>query len=517
MRKGSPTGNKFIFREQDVRDKVMSGLDKISLPVIETIGPQGKNVLFENNAGVVTLTNDGVTIAREISVQDPVENAVIEIIKDASKRTNQEAGDATSTTILYARTLVQRAQELRRKGLSHKAITTLFNTVADKLVSRLAKLKRVVKDKDTSYEVAFISANNDAEVAKNVAETIETAGLDGMIFLDFSQDEHTIIDKQSGFRVPNGMIYQNLYADVSRPVAQYEKMPVIIFDKQLYYADDAEHILRVATELGYKTVCVVAKNFVGDAPNTFVANHAQGTIKVVLTKIEDDVQLEDLAVYLGGHVVSESAGRRVDSIGPLDFVVAESVYADPQKVLIKNMDESKELKARVSGIKDELKKDKENKTFKDRLASLTNGIVNLKIGGRTHSEAREKVYRYEDAINAVRAAQRDGFLVGGGLSIYNAFVESDYKGRDELETARLLARASLERLAENSAIDLDYSQISGEVGLNALTGKYENLLKAGVIEPYKATEMAIKNAVSVANILASIGTFVLTEYELKDE
>jgi len=513
MQRGKPTGNKFILREADVREKILSGLDKISLPVIETIGPLGKNVLYEDSMGNLIFTNDGVTIAREISLEDPVENAVVEVIKDASRRTNQEAGDATSTTILFARTLILRALELRKKGIGQKAIRDMFDGVASKILARLEKMKREVKTPKTTYEVAHISANNDPEIAKYVAETIETAGLDGMIFLDLSQDENTSIEKQSGFRSPNGMMYQNLYNDISRPIATYDSIPVIIFDKQLYYADEAEHIIRTATELGIKRLCIVAKDFVGDATNTFIANHSQGVIKLVLTKIDDATQMEDLAVYLGGSVVSEAAGRRVDSIGMLDFMEADNVFADPTKVLIKSSRKNKQLTRRIEGIKEELKKDKDNQKLKDRLASLTNGVVNLKIGGRTQSESREKLFRYEDAINAVRAAQRNGYLVGGGLSMFNAFRSSDYKTRDEMMTAWLLCKASVERIAENSNIDLDDSELSDEIGLNALNGKYENLLKAGVVEPYKAVEMAIKNAVSVANIITGIGTFVLVQYE----
>jgi len=513
MSKKELTGNKQIHREIDVRVKVLSGVDRIAMPVIETIGPRGKNVLYEDAMGNMSLTNDGVTIAREINVEDPIENAVIEMIKEGSKRTNQEAGDATSTTILYTQVLVHRLFELKKKGLNHRAITDMMNRVADKLLKRLTAQKKEVKTNKTLYEVAKISANNDDEIAKIVAETIETAGLDGMIFLDYSKDADTHLDKQSGFKISSGMSFQNLYTSADRPAALYNNMPVLIFDKQLYHADEAEHILRVAKDAGFDKLCIIAKDFVGDAPNTFIVNHSSGIIKLVLVKVPSDTELGDLAVYLNGHVISEAEGRRVDSLVKADFMYAESVFADPQKVLVKNPKVNSKLTKRIAGIKVELKKDKDNPELKNRLASLTSGIVYIYVGGRTQVEAKEKLFRYEDAISAVRAAKRNGYLVGGGLSILNAFVEKDYSSKDEMETARILSMASIERIAENAQIALEHSKLTSKVGLNALTGKYEDLLLAGIVEPFKAVEMSIKNSVSVACMVTSIGTFILNNHE----
>lgn len=497
----------------EVQDKLLSGLDKISLPVIGTIGPKGQDVLFQDELGNFTLTNDGVTIAKSIDVADPIEAAIIDIVKEAAKRTNSEAGDGTSTTILLSRILILKALELKKKGKSHRAIKGMFENVATKLLKRLEEQKHKVDTDKIVEEIARISANNDGNIAKTVLEATKAAGLDGTIFLDFNPDEKDEVEVQAGFRVPAGMIYQNLYADVTRPVVKYEKLPVIIFDKKLYYPEEAEHIIQVAKDLGYDKLVIVAKDFQGDAVNTFMANHMQGVVKLVLVRLENDIQQEDLATYIDGTIVSEAGGRRVDSIGMVDFTHVESVFADPQKVLIKTSKESKLLKKKVQYIKDELKKEKDNEELKGRLASLTNGIVTIKIGGRTQTEVLEKRYRFEDSINAVRAGQRFGFLVGGGLSLFNAFNRKDYTSKDESETARLIATASVERLAENSMLDLDYDKLTKEVGLNALTGEYENLLKAGVVEPFRATEMAIKNAVSVANIITSIGTFIVNDYD----
>jgi chaperonin GroEL len=243
----------------------------------------------------------------------------------------------------------------------------------------------------------------------------------------------------------------------------------------------------------------------------------QGKFRIVLARLTDDVSFVDLAVYIGGHVVSETAGMRVEDVTAKDFTKVESVMADPAKVLVKTLTESKQLKSRVKSLREEFAKDKNNQSIKSRLASLTNGIVTAKIGGRTPVEIREKIYRYEDAINAVRSAKQWGYLIGGGLSMLNAYNGKDYSSREEKEVALAMTSASINQIAENSTADIDFDQLTDVVGYNAATGKYENLLKAGVVEPFKATEMALKNAISVADIITSIGTYIVIKYDDKEQ
>ncbi len=503
--------NKLIFKDKDVREKVLAAVDKICQPVIDTIGPLGKNVLYESDKGTFELTNDGKTIVRHIDLEDPVENAISEMIKDGAIRTDRIAGDGTSTTILYTQVLTKLSQDLSSRGMTFRSINELYTKVLGKIVTRLDIAKKVVKDKKTKLEIATISANNDKEIAEKVVEAVDVAGLDGMIYLELNQDEKTTLEKQVGYRIAPGMVYQNLYTDVGRPFVSYSNIPILILDKQLYYAEEAEHILKVAMDAGFKNLLIVAKGFSGDAPNTFIANHVHNTLNIAIVQLADDTALEDLAVYLGGTVVSETAGRRTESISKEDFILADKVSLDPQKVLLTNLKSSSKLKARVEHIKEELGKDKDNKKFQNRLASLTNGIVTIKIGGATEKEAREKGFRFEDSVNATRAAMRDGYLVGGGLSMYHSYDPSDYDTEEEIEVAKALTEASITRIARNAQIRLDWSKVKGNIGLNALTGNYEDLLKAGVVEPYKVTEMAMKNAASVAGMLSSIGTYILND------
>jgi len=337
-----------------------------------------------------------------------------------------------------------------------------------------------------------------------------------MVFLDIHPEEKTEIEFQTGFKVPTGVMYQPLYTDVSKPVIQYEAPSILILDKKLYYAKDAEHIIRQAITSGIKSLVIVAKDFLADSLSTLIANHAHGTIKVVLVKLDDDIALQDLAVYCDTVVISEQAARRIDSIVPGDFKTVKHVYADPQKVLIKHETATETLEKRVAALKEELKKDKDNQVIKRRLASMTSGIANVKIGGRTIPEAFERMYRYEDAISALRAAKRDGYLIGGGVSLFVSYNEKDFNSKVEKDIASRICKASLERLAENSGIDIDYDKIVGTNGFNALSGEYEDLLQTGVIEPFKAVEMSLKNSLSVADSITSLGSFILYERNKDD-
>ncbi len=508
--------NKKIIKGIEVRTQIEAAVKKVTGPVIETIGPRGKNVFYETDKGAFELTRDGFTVARNINLEDSIENAVAEIIKAGALSTNKLGGDGTSTTELYSFENIGVAYELEDQGVAHRDITRVLDTVAEKYIKRLSEMKREVNSDKTLKEIATISANGDTEMAEQVVETINTADLDGMVYIEISGNDKTILEKQQGFRVAPGMIYERLYTNAAQPMMAYPDLPILILDKKLYYAEETEHIIRTAMQAGHKAIGIIAKDFLGDSLNTLITNHSRGALSIVLAKIDSDTTLADLALYLGGHVVSESDGRRTDSVTADDFVFASRVAADPDKVLFTHTKSNPELEERVKWLKSELEKDKENKQVKQRLASLTTGIVTIKVGGRTLQEARERVYRFEDAINATRAAKKSGYLVGGGLSMYVAFLTTTWLP-NELKVAERIGRASIIRIAKNAQLTPDWSKITHDTGLNANTGEYENLLESGVVEPFQVTELALRNAASVASTITSIGTFILNDYESTKE
>lgn len=510
--------DKQIFKYKDIKDKISQGLSTIADPVASTLSPRGSNVLFENKYGDFIMTNDGITIAKEISVKDRLVNSIIEIVKGASLKTNSEAGDGTTTTVLLTSVLAKEALKLIDEGESWIDVRNEFNNLGSSLMKRIDAMKIDVKTDKDLRNVAMISANNDKDIADNVLDVIKTAGEDGLVFIEPNNKSETEIIKDLGFMIKNGILFQELLFD-SRPVIKVNGVHTLITDKRIYYPEEAESILRVAIEAGWESVAVVARDFIGDAVPVFVANHKKN-IKVILIKDSkatetNNESLEDLALYLGGKIITERTGNLVNNITSKDFVFVNSVYQDPQKTLITpKYSNSKELKERIKYLRDELAKDKENKQLKERISSLTNGVVTVKVGGHIGLELREKMFRYEDAINATRAAKKFGYLIGGGLSIFNAYNEKDYPKISHL--AKKYTEAVVRQIASNCGKHedtvLENIRRGGKnFGYNALTDKYEDLLSAGVVDAYLVIKMAIENSISATNSLISINYYMIND------
>lgn len=519
---------KQIKHYSEVEDKIIEAVDTIANPVRQTIGPKGGNVIFEDDNGNVSVTNDGVTIAKNIHVKDPIVNSIVQVIKESALKTNSQAGDGTSTTILLSSILIKEGLKLVRDGKNQRDVTEAFRKFADALKAQLKKVKREVKNDDDLFSIVKISANNDEEIAKFVVRVVRTAGEDGYVFLEPSSNSETEIEEDTGFIIEAGMVTPEL-STTEALTATYRDVPVLITDKQLYYAQEAETILNTVLQAGYKEVVIVARNFVGEALPFFVANHRKGIVRSLLVKDPNvdktnGATLEDLAIYLDGEVVSDKAGKIVDKLTIENFAMAKQVYADMnQAVISKDETDDKRLKSRVKVLKSELKKfsdedeSSEKRILKKRLASLTNGIVTVRIGGSTPLEIREKRFRYEDAISAGRAAVKDGYLLGGGLSVFRAFERM--KDTSEYSSVfRKVAEANIRQIAENAGEYPDNvvkitSTIPDEQGYNALNDNYESFVKAGIFDPYKVTEMAITNAISIASMVLGSRYLVVNDTE----
>ncbi len=512
--------NKKIYSSKEIQDKILTGVDTICNPVKETLSPRGGNVLFETDRGDHVLTNDGITIAKNIEVADQIENSVIELIKEASMRTNNEAGDGTTQSILLTQVLVKEGLKLINEGASWIEVRNRFNEMGEGLVKKIEKTKMDVKTDEDLFNIANISSNNDKEIATNIVEVVKVAKQDGMVFIEDSINQETEILKDLGYMLNSGISHQELLKSDGKFTVTYDNVPVLITDKRIYHAEEAETILRVAVEAGFDSVVVVARDFMGESVNAFIANHKKGIINVLLVKDThatdtDSTTLYDLSTYLGGDVVSEKIGTIVNKIKVGDFVMAKKVFADAHKTLITPLvSASKDLKSRIEWIQKEIKKDKKDTSLKRRLSSLTEGVVTIKVGGNTPTEIREKIYRYEDAVNATRSAMRDGYVVGGGLSLLNAL------SKDCTDTVeKQFCEATVRQIAENcgkypDAVVEDINKNkSNTYGYNALTDKYEDLLKANVVDPYLVIKMAIENSISVTNMIISIKNYVINDLE----
>lgn len=520
-------------RLAEVREKIFTAVDNIADPIRQTLSPRGGNVVYEDSRGQINITNDGVTIIKNLAFEDPFESAILEIVRHASLKTNGEAGDATSTTVLLSSILIKEGLRLIESGRNGMDLKKEYESFAEKMILKLRKNAKKIKDDKDLFYIAHISANNDKEIAENVVKTIKIAGEDGMVFIEPSNTAETDIIEDTGFNIKQGMFVPELATRGFS--ATYMNVPVLVTDKKLYYAQEAETILNTCLKNGYREVVVIAQDFIGEALPFFVANHTKGNIRVLLVKEPNiaknaGVVLEDLAVYLGGSVVSEKSGKIVDTLKMENFVMAKRVISDGAKTIIsRDKDEPNDkLEKRISAIRKEIKKygssDKQEAVdLKERIASLTNGMVTIKVGGHTIPVVNEKIFRYEDAVNATRVALKHGYLVGGGLAMLQAFLECGFEKHDkELgKVYRKVAEANIRQIAINCGLsdDLVIDNImqmrpeNPNMGFNALTGYYDDLLENGVVDPLLAEEMAIRNAADVAGIIVSSGYFIVNKPE----
>lgn len=517
--------NKQVRSYTEIEDKILRAAETLAAPVRQTLGPKGGNVIIQTDKGEVFYTNDGVTIAKEIRVKDPFEDSIIQLIRQAALKTNEEAGDGTSTTVHLSNVLIKEGLKMVRDGKNQVDVVEEIRSYGEELLANLEEQRIDITEDEDILNVARISANNDPEIAANTLKTVKVAGQDGLIWFTPNNKTETEIQEEVGFVLQEGMFVPDLM-DGNTFSASMQEAPVLITDKRIYYKQEAETILRTCLENGHKQVVIVAQDFIGEALPFFVANHKKGVIKVLLVKDptykeNKGATLEDLAIFLGGSVVSERAGSIVDKLTINDFMFAGKVHANHERTVISRTDDtpSEALQERTQALKDEkekLSEGEEKEALARRIASLTNGIVTIKIGAATGPEIAEKRFRYEDAISAARSALKHGILVGGGMAIMNA---ADGLSKDGFRGK--FVSANIRQLAENAGLpaEMVFAQLcEAETefhGFNASTGQVENLLEAGVVDPYRVTEMAIKNSISIA--CAIIGSRYMVVTELEDE
>jgi len=511
------------------KDKIVRAINIINDPIRKTLSPRGSNVLLNRPDGTVRVTNDGDTIRHIVRSDDEFEQSIIRLIKDSADRTHQEVGDARSSTIALTSMLSIEALKLLEEGYNHRDIEKNFNLFRDKYVKEIQKLK-TPSDKDNLFHVAKISANNDEEVAHNTIEALDVVGEHGLVFFDMNKDgKETIVEKELGFNIIGGLQYKELLLDANVFSVVFDKVPVLITDKKLYYRDESESILAVVKEAGYKAVVIVAREFIkgSDAVNSLVENHVANNVKVCLisdpnvTESENET-LYDLASYIDGKVITERAGDLVNDITIEDFTIVKRVFQDPAKALIVPVSNGKDLDKRIEALHKLLKKDKSNVVLEKRLASLTTGNVNIFVGGSTVHEVEEKTDRYKDALNATRKAMTDGFVVGGGVTLLKAFKPSLTTSGYE-NVFKRYSETIIKQIAENcnkhedTVVQIVKDNKNKYFGYNALTDKYEDLLQVGVLEPLRALEMVVENSISTAITLSSIATYIINKEDKKDD
>lgn len=522
--------SKDILKYSEIRERILSGLSKVTDPVVGTLTPQGSNVIYQDDSGAVYSTNDGYAIIKNIELDDPVENTIASMIKQASFKTNIVAGDGTTTTVLLASNLIRNGFRLIDNGWNAMDLSRELEKVSDILVKEIDKRKIEVKNDSDLEFIALVSSNNDKEVAKNVSKVIKKSGEDGLVFLEDTNRDVVEIVEEDGF-VLNSGYFSNYLINTSKGTVQYEKVPVIITDRRIYYEEEVLAILNKVAQLEQNKIVIIAKDFIGQAPNIFISNHVDKKINmsVSLVKVTNDEELEDLATYLGIDIISEKLGSITDQLDERHFSIANKVYSDKQRTVISNVisKSNKNLERRIKNIIEKIglsdKDSNEEKNLKNRLACLTKGITTIRVGGKTQIEVREKLYRYEDSINATRNALKEGYVLGGGITLWSIFNELPKKTvaglhNDLVDLSRRYCIAPLEQISQTCNLHFPtlIEHSTNRIGYNAVTRTYADMQESGVIEPVIVLKSAVENSFSIARIILS-GNFMILNNKPKKE
>lgn len=489
---------------------IRKAVNRIAEPVIQTITPLGNNVLFEKDLHTL-ITNDGATIAKLIDSEDETEDSIIHMIKYGSLATNQQAGDGTSTTILLTKKLVDLGLAEIESGIKPMILRKSMNELKDIIVGSAEAYKKDVT-RDEWFNIAMISSSGDEDLAKNVVDIIDTAGLDGMVFINESRNQKTRIIKDSGYNLDEGMLDPTL-GNVSPGRADYAKPHVLVTDKKLYHIEECREILEEGYRSGVRDLIIVARDFLGEAPGFLIANHLDEKVPLNILLIKyttpdnDTTPLYDLATYIGVEVVKDKLGSIKGKLTANNYVMAERVYSNgPKTVFVTDKKVNPELSMLVEDVRKKKEENPDDERVSKRLASLTSGTVNLEVGATTGPELRELIYRYEDSINATRAAIRSGYVVGGGVTLYAVT-------RDLTPFGKEFGKASIEQIANNCGIDFEESRYKDNVGFNAKSGEFTDLLESGVIEPFDVFKYSVTNAFSIATAILTSGYFIVHKTE----
>lgn len=491
-------------------DVVIRAVNRIADPVIQTITPLGNNVLFEKGLQS-NITNDGATIAKLIDSEDEVEDAIIQMVKYGSLATNAVAGDGTSTTILYIKSLVSLGLRAIKDGVKPMLLKKVFDEMRNTIIENAESLRKDVTNDDL-LKIATISASGDEKLAANVVEIISTAGLDGMVFLNDSKNQDTRIIKDTGYNLEQAM-FNPVLGNIVHGSADYQGPSVFVTDKKLYHVEECKEILEKAYENGVVNLVIVARDFLGESASFLIANHVDEKVPLNILLIKyptpdnDYTGLYDLAKYLGGDVVSEKRGSLKDKLNKSDFIFSERVYSKgPKTIFVSSVKANPELTFLIEDLRKKKEELPEDTQIAKRLASLTAGTVSVEVGAPTGPEMRELIFKYEDAVNATRAALRSGYVVGGGVTLYQVTRSLDWIGAE-------FGESSVRQIAMNCGVDFDASRYEWPVGFNARTGEYSNLEEDGVIEPFDVFKHSILNAFSIATAILTSGYIIVNKVD----
>ncbi|MCR5217578.1 chaperonin GroEL [Treponema sp.] len=512
---------KQLVYSEEARKKMLSGVEQIAKAVKVTLGPCGRLVMLDKKYGSPTITKDGVSVAKEVELKDPFENMGAQLVREVSSKTNDVAGDGTTTATVLAYAIVREGLKAVSAGMTPIEIKRGIDKATALAIAEVKKNSRAVKGNDDITHVATISANNDPEIGKILAEAIEKVGKDGVITVEESKNMDTTVKTVEGMQFDRGYINAYFVNDRDRMECNYENPYILIHDEKISTMKDLLPLLEKVAQTG-RPLVIIAEDVDGEALTTLVVNSIRGTLKCVAVKAPGfgdrrKEMLNDIAILTGGKVITKDLGLKLESATLEDLGTAKSVKIDKDNTTIVDGAGDKDtISARIAEIKAAVEKstsDYDKEKLKERLAKLSGGVAVIEIGAITETEMKEKKFRVEDTLAATRAALEEGIVSGGGLALIEASKvldadKADLYG-DEKVGFQIVKRAleePIRQIAENAGVDgaVIADKAKGEkagVGYNAAKGEWVNMMDAGIIDPAKVTRCALQNAASVAGML----------------
>jgi len=522
---------KQIKFSEEARKGLQIGVNKLADTVKVTLGPKGRNVVLDKGFGAPTITNDGVTIAKEIELEDKFEDMGAQLIKEVAQKTNDVAGDGTTTATLLAQSMINLGLKNVAAGANPMAIRHGIEKATEVIISAIKKNAKEVAGKGEIAQVASISAA-DSEVGNLIAEVMDEVGKDGVITVEESNTFGLSKEMVEGMQFDEGYISHYMVTDTNRMEAVYENPKILLTDKKISSIQEILPLLESLANAGQKELVIIAEDVDGEALATLVVNKLRGTFNVLSVKApgfgdRKKEMLEDIAVLIGGQVISEDTGTKLDSVKVEMLGEARKIVADKDKTtIVEGKGEASKIKARVEAIKKQIEattSDYDKEKLEERLAKLAGGVGVIKVGAATEVELKERKHRVEDAVEATKAAIEEGIVAGGGAALVDAIPELANLANDGdeaigVEIVRRALEEPMRMIAENAGVDGGVviekvrNMEAGE-GYNAETGEYGNMIKFGIIDPAKVTRSALQNAASVAAMFLTMEAAVAEKPE----
>jgi len=525
---------KMVF-DQEAREAIRRGVKKLAKAVKVTLGPRGRNVILEKSFGAPTITKDGVTVAKEVELEDAYENMGAQMVKEVASKTSDTAGDGTTTATLLAESIYDEGLKNVTAGANPIALQRGISQAVKAVVEELGKMSKKIKDRKEIAQVATIASNNDTEIGTMIAEAMEKVGKDGVITVEEGKGLETTVDWVEGMQFDKGYVSPHFITDAEDMTCTLEDAFVLVHEKKISAIKDLVPLLEKIAQTG-KPFLVIAEDIEGEALATLVINKLRGTFSCCAVKAPGfgdrrKSMLEDIAILTGGRAIFEDLGIELKNIQIADLGRAKKIVVEKENTtIIEGAGSSDQIKGRIAQIKKEMENttsDYDKEKLQERLAKLAGGVAQINVGAATEVEMKEKKARVEDALHATRAAVEEGIVPGGGVAFLRCLKMLDalkVKGDEGIgvDIIRRALEAPIRQIAENAGIDgaivcERVKNASGNEGYDALHATYTDMVKAGIIDPAKVSRIALENAASISGLLLTTEALISESPEKKEE